>query len=132
MNKESFFLIFTAIGVATLGIAYGSHPNLNFLPIPFLDNININTTDISNVFSAIMGLYIAMASFWIIGAINKSYTTHALWSLVIFMTGIGGGRVISIFTDGIPSSPFIQFLVAEIIFALIGYYFLKNSMDKKA
>ena len=40
MNKESFFLIFTAIGVATLGIAYGSHPNLSFLPIPFLDNIN--------------------------------------------------------------------------------------------
>ena len=92
MNKESFFLILTAIGVATLGIAYGSYPNLNFLPIPFLDNININTTDISNVFSAIMGLYIAMASFWIIGAI----------------------------------------LVAEIIFALIGYYFLKNNMDKKA
>jgi hypothetical protein len=48
------------------------------------------------------------------------------------MTGIGGGRVISMFTDGMPSSPFIQFLVAEIMFALIGCYFLKNSMDKKA
>ena len=130
MNKESLFLILTAIGVATLGIAYGTHPNYNFLPVPFLNNIDINSTDLSNVFSAIMGLYLAMASFWIIGAINKSYTIHALWSLVIFMIGIGGGRLISMFSDGIPSFAFTQFLAVEIIFALIGIIFLKKIGSK--
>ena len=47
MNKESLFLILTAIGVATLGIAYGTHPNYNFLPVPFLNNIAVSYTHLT-------------------------------------------------------------------------------------
>ena len=43
-----------------------------------------------------MGLIRYMAIFWILGALKKSLTIPALWSLVIFMTGIGAGRAISI------------------------------------
>ena len=124
MNKESIFLIFIAVGLIPLGIAYGTHPYLNFLPIPFLDQIEINSIDLANIFSAIMGLYIAMAGFWIIGAFKESLRIPALWSLVIFMTGIGTGRAISILIDGMPTSPFLFFLLLEVIFALIGFRFL--------
>ena len=124
MNKESIFLIFIAVGLIPLGIAYGAHPYLNFLPIPFLDQIEINSIDLANIFSAIMGLYIAMAGFWIIGAFKESLRIPALWSLVIFMTGIGTGRAISMLIDGMPTSPFLFFLLLEVIFALIGFRFL--------
>jgi len=126
MNKESIFLVLVAIGLIPLGITYGAHPSLNFLPISFLDKVEINSVDHANIFSGIMGLYITMALFWILGAFNKSLTIPALWSLIIFMTGIGAGRAISLVTDGIPSNPYLLFLFCEVVFASIGLVFIKT------
>ena len=126
MNKESIFLVLVAIGLIPLGITYGAHPSLNFLPISFLDKVEINSVDHANIFSGIMGLYITMALFWILGAFNKSLTVPALWSLIIFMTGIGAGRAISLVTDGIPSNPYLLFLFCEVVFASIGLVFIKT------
>ena len=126
MNKESIFLVLVAIGLIPLGITYGAHPSLNFLPISFLDKVEINSVDHANIFSGIMGLYITMALFWILGAFNKSLTIPALWSLIIFMTGIGAGRAISLITDGIPSNPYLLFLFCEVVFASIGLVFIKT------
>ena len=117
MKKESLFLILVAIGLIPLGITYGAHPSLNLLPISFLDEVEINSIDHANIFSGIMGLYVTMAIFWILGALKKSLTIPALWSLVIFMTGIGAGRAItSIIADGMPSGPYLLFLLLEVIF----------------
>ena len=126
MKKESIFLIIVAIGLIPLGITYGAHPSFSLLPISFLDEVEINSIDHANIFSGIMGLYITMAIFWILGAFNKSLTIPALWSLIIFMTGIGAGRAISILTDGIPSNPYFLFLLLEIVFASIGFMFVKQ------
>ena len=128
MNKESIFLILVAVGLIPLGISYGAHPSFSLIPINFLEDVEINSIDHANIFSGIMGLYITMALFWVIGALNKSLTIPALWSLVIFMTGIGAGRVISFFTDGVPSYPYLVFLLLEVIFAAIGLILLKNKV----
>ena len=132
MNKESLFLTLVAIGLIPLGITYGLHPSFNLLPISFLDEVEINSIDHANIFSGIMGLYITMAIFWILGAFNKSLTIPALWSLVIFMTGIGVGRAISMVTDGMPSNPYLLFLLLEVIFALIGLMFIKSIKSNSA
>ena len=132
MNKESLFLILVAIGLIPLGITYGAHPAFNLLPISFLDEVEINSIDHANIFSGIMGLYITMAVFWILGASKKSLTIPALWSLVIFMTGIGAGRAISMVTDGMPSNPYLLFLLLEVIFALIGLMFIKSIKSNSA
>ena len=132
MKKESFFLILVAIGLIPLGITYGAHPSFNLLPISFLDEVEINSIDHANIFSGIMGLYVTMAIFWILGAFNKSLTIPALWSLVIFMTGIGVGRAISMITDGMPSNPYLLFLLLEVIFALIGLMFIKSIKSNSA
>ena len=132
MNKESLFLTLVAIGLIPLGITYGLHPSFNLLPISFLDEVEINSIDHANIFSGIMGLYITMAIFWILGAFNKSLTIPALWSLVIFMTGIGVGRAISMITDGMPSNPYLLFLLLEVIFALIGLMFIKSIKSNSA
>ena len=132
MKKESLFLILVAIGLIPLGITYGVHPSFNLLPISFLDEVEINSIDHANIFSGIMGLYVTMAIFWILGAFNKSLTIPALWSLVIFMTGIGLGRAISMITDGMPSNPYLLFLLLEVIFALIGLMFIKSIKSNSA
>ena len=132
MNKESLFLTLVAVGLIPLGITYGVHPSFNLLPISFLDEVEINSIDHANIFSGIMGLYITMAIFWILGAFNKSLTIPALWSLVIFMTGIGVGRAISMITDGMPSNPYLLFLLLEVIFALIGLMFIKSIKSNSA
>ena len=132
MNKESLFLTLVAVGLIPLGITYGVHPSFNLLPISFLDEVEINSIDHANIFSGIMGLYVTMAIFWILGAFNKSLTIPALWSLVIFMTGIGVGRAISMITDGMPSNPYLLFLLLEVIFALIGLMFIKSIKSNSA
>ena len=132
MNKESLFLVLVAIGLIPLGITYGAHPAFNLLPISFLDEVEINSIDHANIFSGIMGLYVTMAIFWILGALKKSLTIPALWSLVIFMTGIGAGRAISIIADGMPSGPYLLFLLLEVIFALIGFMFIKSTKSNSA
>ena len=132
MKRESLFLILVAISLIPLGITYGAHPSFNLLPISFLDEVEINSIDHANIFSGIMGLYVTMAIFWILGAFNKSLTIPALWSLVIFMTGIGVGRAISMITDGMPSNPYLLFLLLEVIFALIGFMFIKSIKSNSA
>lgn len=132
MSRESLFLTLVAIGLIPLGATYGAHPSFNLLPISFLDEVEINSIDHANIFSGIMGLYITMAIFWILGAFNQSLTIPALWSLVIFMTGIGAGRAISMIADGIPSSPYLLFLLLEVIFALIGFMFIKSTKSHSA
>ena len=132
MNRESLFLTLVAIGLIPLGITYGSHPSFNLLPISFLDEVEINSIDHANIFSGIMGLYITMAIFWIFGAFNKFLTIPALWSLVIFMTGIGLGRAISMIIDGMPSNAFLLFLLLEVMFAFIGFMFIKSAKVNSA
>ena len=123
MKKESFFLVFVAIGVFCVSLGYGFLPNLT---MPFLYDIDVTNTNLSNILRAISGLYIALVIFWIVGAYNSNLQLPALWSLTIFMTGIALGRISSILIDGLPSPIFIFYLFLEIMFGLIGYTLIKN------
>ena len=63
MNKESFFLIFSAVGVFPVALVYGAYPSIS---LPFFYDIEITNNNLANVFRAIMGIYIAFNIFWII------------------------------------------------------------------
>ena len=123
MKKESFFLVFVAIGVFSVSLGYGFLPNLT---MPLLYDIEATNTNLLNILRAISGLYIALVIFWVLGAYNSNLQLPALWSLTIFMTGIASGRVASILIDGFPSPIFIFYLFLEIIFGLIGFALIKK------
>ena len=123
MNKESFFLIFSAFGVFPVALAYGAFPSFS---LPLLYNIEITSNNLSNVFRAIMGLYVAFNIFWVIGALNLSFRLSALWSLFIFYTGAGAGRVLSIVLDGSPDMIFILYLSLEIFGSAISFWLIKG------
>ena len=121
MAKESWFLILTAIGVALVSLGYGVNPKLG---MPLLYGIDIESVNQINMYRAIMGLYLAISLYWIIGALNENVKLSALWSMFVFMTGIGSGRLTSVYLDGTPSTIFIFFLFIEIISAVLCLFFI--------
>ena len=123
MKRESFFLIFVAAGVFPVALTYGVNPQVT---LAYLYDIEVNSANLSNIFRAIMGLYIALNVFWIIGAFKKTLLLPAIWSLTIFMTGIGLGRLLSLILDGIPYPVFILYMLLEFVFAIIGFFFIKK------
>lgn len=123
MNKESFFLILSAVGVFPIALVYGAYPSIS---LPFFYDIEITNNNLANVFRAIMGIYIAFNIFWISGALIQSMRIGALWSLFVFYIGAGSGRFLSIVIDGTPDTIFIIYLILEIIGAAISYWLIRG------
>ena len=123
MAKESWFLILTAIGVALVSLGYGVNPKLG---MPLIYGIDIESVNQINMYRAIMGLYLAISLYWIIGALNENVKLSALWSMFVFMTGIGSGRLTSVYLDGTPSTIFMFFLFIEIISAVLCLFFISR------
>ena len=74
-----------------------------------------------------MGLYLALLSFWIVGAFRVQLRQAALYSLVVFMLGLALGRVLSLVVDGMPSLLLIGYLGLELILGILGLILLKKS-----
>lgn len=73
-----------------------------------------------------MGLYLAMAVYWIVGIRKPEHWKGATISVIVFMSGLAFGRTLSLVLDGIPTINIIIGLVAEIIFAVWGILSLKK------
>ena len=123
INKESFFLILSAVGVFPIALVYGAYPSIS---LPFFYDIEITNNNLANVFRATMGIYIAFNIFWISGALIQSMRIGALWSLFVFYIGAGSGRFLSIVIDGTPDTIFIIYLILEIVGAAISYWLIRG------
>ena len=125
MKSDSIFLLVVAIGVFFVSLGYGLFPYTSMQSLYEIEVRNINA---ANIYRGIMGLYIALSIFWIVGAFKDSLRLAALWSLTVFMAGVGLGRVLSIIIDGMPDMIFINYLIVEIIGAFLGFKFIKSAV----
>tara|TARA_B100000965_G_C18961674_1_gene485768 strand:- start:25 stop:402 length:378 start_codon:yes stop_codon:yes gene_type:complete len=125
MTKESYFLLFISIGVFPAALGYGLDPHAS---LPFLYGIEVANNNLSNIFRAIMGLYIGCVLLWISGAFYKKLMVPALWCMFVFMLGIGLGRALSLIFDGMPDIVFVIFMIFELIAAVITYLMLKSKI----
>ncbi len=112
----------TVIGV---GFTYGICPNRI---LPFFFDFEVNSIDLNNVFRAIMGLYLGLAFYWLIGIFKPEYWRNATLICIIFMGGLAFGRIISIILDGIPSLPFSIGTILEILLMFWGIRNLKKDI----
>ena len=80
MAKESWFLILTAIGVALVSLGYGVNPKLG---MPLLYGIDIESVNQINMYRAIMGLYLAISLYWIVGALNENVKLSDLGEITL-------------------------------------------------
>ncbi|MBC3845795.1 DUF4345 domain-containing protein [Winogradskyella echinorum] len=124
MNKKDFIskihLIISVLIVIPVSFVYGFKPSAEF-------NIYLNTIDEHNFFKAIMGLYLGFSILWILGIFKANYLKLALVSNIIFMLGLGFGRMLSWFIDGTPTFGYQFGAFAELFLGFYGLWVLKTT-----
>jgi hypothetical protein len=118
-------LILSIVIVIPVAFVYGFKPDLLF-------DIHLNTLDETTVFKAIMGLYLAFASLWILGVFKTNYWKLAIVSNVVFMLGLAFGRIVCLIMDGIPSTIFALGLIGELVLGLWGLFVLTTKSSKES
>jgi len=121
--RQNLHLIISSGIVIPVAFVYGLFPKTI---LPQLLDFSVETTDLANVFRAIMGLYLAFASLWILGILKSDYWKAATLSQVLFMLGLALGRILSVFLDGIPSPVFYYGILGELILGIFGWYQLRK------
>lgn len=124
MNIRQIFLLVTAAGLIPVALTYGLVPDRS---LNYLFDVSVSTVNGTHIFRAIMGLYLALIVFWVIGAYRAEVRQAALYSLVVFMLGLAAGRTLSLVVDGMPNGLLVVYLVLELILGLLGLQLLKKT-----
>ena len=117
------FLIFCAVGLVPIALGYGAKPSVS---LDALFGINVDTTNLTHIMRAVMGLYLGMVVFWLWGAIRPSMTGPALAGCAVFMLGLAAGRILSFIIDGLPHWLLVVYAVLEIVLGLIAVALYKG------
>ena len=112
-------LIISVSIVVPTAIIYGFKPELSF-------DMFLETTDEHNFYKAVMGLYLGFSMLWIYGVLKASYLKVAIVTNIIFMLGLGFGRVVSIMVDGIPTFGYVFGVIAELFLGFYGLWVLNR------
>lgn len=110
-------LIISVFVVIPAAFIYAFKPEL-------IINVNLTTIDEHNMFKAIMGVYLAFSFLWVLGIINSRFLKTALISNVLFMLGLGVGRLLSMMIDGTPSIVYVLGACGELFLAFYGIWVL--------
>jgi len=120
MSLSQFLLLFSSVGLIPIALSYGAKPKLT---MKLLYDADIND-NIAHIMRAVMGFYFAVIAAWIIGIIDPAYTQTSLIILVVFMFGLAGGRVSSLFTEGRVHLLLHVYMVLEFTIGAAGLYLL--------
>ena len=122
-NKQNFItkihLIISVLIVVPVSFVYGFNPSSEF-------DIQLQTIDEHNFFKAIMGLYLGFSILWILGIFKHQYLKLAIITNIIFMLGLGFGRVLSLFMDGNPTFGYQFGTFAELFLGFYGCWVLRK------
>jgi hypothetical protein len=127
--KTRAFLLFCAAGLVPIALGYGAKPSAS-LDAAF--GIAVDTTNLTHIMRAVMGLYLGMVVIWVWGAFNKQMTAPALVSCAVFMLGLAAGRVLSFILDGMPHWLLILYAALEIVLGLGAIAIYKGSDSPKS
>ena len=113
--KTRAFLIFCAVGLIPIAMGYGAKPSAS---LDALFGITVDTTNLTHILRAVMGLYFGMVVIWLWGAFKKQMTVPALVSCAVFMLGLAAGRILSFILDGMPHWLLVVYAILEIVLGL--------------
>jgi hypothetical protein len=114
-TKARAFLIFCSVGLVPIALGYGAKPSST---LDVLFGISVETTNLTHIMRAVMGLYLGMVVFWLCGAFNSSLTGAALAACAVFMLGLAVGRLLSVALDGLPHWLLVVYACLEILLGL--------------
>lgn len=121
-NPKNLNLLLSGVIVIIAGIVYGGHPTYI---MPELLGFEVVDLELKNMLRAVMGIYMGVGLFWILGSHKTKPWYGATLSNMLFMGGISFGRIISTIFDGV-SPLFTPALFLELIFFGWGFYNLKK------
>lgn len=127
-RAQQSFLMVMAIGLLPVALSYGAVPETS---LPLLYGISDPELSTRHIFRAVMGLYLGMIVFWLVGAKRPVVRISALWSVLVFVTGIALGRLLSIVLDGWPEPLLVFYLAAEIALAGISWFLIIKTPSRK-
>ena len=112
-------LIISVLIVVAIAFVYGFKPDSQF-------DIHLKTIDEMNQFKGIMGLYVGFSVLWILGIFKSKFLKMALVTNMIFMMGLGMGRLISCIVDGTPTFGYQFGIIAELFLGFYGLWILST------
>ena len=119
------YLLTIAIGLVPVALSYGANPTG---VLPRLLKFNVEAPNESQVFRALMCLYLATSAFWIMGALWPDWEQAALIWAAFFMLSLALGRLISAALDGSPTAPLLNvYLAVEIFAGLLALWLLRGT-----
>ena len=110
-------LVISVVIVMPVALVYGFQPDSQF-------DIHLDTIDEHNFFKAIMGLYLGFSVLWLLGIFKVQFLKMALVTNMIFMLGLGVGRLLSFALDGTPTYGYLFGTVAELFLGFYGLWIL--------
>ena len=120
---KNLHLVLSSVIVIPAALLYGVAP-ADALPLLF--DFQVGTTDLNNVFRAIMGLYMASAALWILGIFKTEYWKAATLLNIVFMLGLAAGRLLSMALDGMPSPTYAFGWAGELVLGMFAMYQYRN------
>ncbi|MEP6926457.1 MAG: DUF4345 domain-containing protein [Ginsengibacter sp.] len=120
---KNLHLIISITFIIPVALVYGLCPNIILLK---LFGIKLESINLTNIFRAIMGLYLGISAIWLIGIIKSKFWITATLTNIVFMGGLASGRLLSLILDGLPSIYFLIGLLLELILAFWGVINLKK------
>ena len=117
-------LLFVAVGLIPIALGYGLVPEKS---MTFLFNISVTEVNLAHILRAVMGLYLALIVFWVLGALKEHLRQAALYSMVVFMLGLAAGRLLSVIIDGIPNILLLVYLFLELLFGVLGLVLIQSN-----
>jgi hypothetical protein len=85
-------------------------------------DFKVETTDLHNIFRAVMCLYLGMVIIWVAGIFKARYWENATIVNIVFMSGLAIGRLVSFAADGIPSNTLLIGFFVEVSLAALSYF----------
>jgi hypothetical protein len=114
--KIRAFLILCAVALVPVALGYGVIPAVS---LEVLFGITVDSTNLTHIMRAIMGLYFGMIVIWLWGAFSKPMAGPALVCCAVFMLGLAAGRTLSLVLDGMPHWLLVVYAVTEVVLGVI-------------
>lgn len=124
-----FYLLCMAVLIVPIALSYGIDPAA---VLPKFLNIEVVGTDQTQIFRALMCLYLGASMFWAIAAFKPEWRRVAVIWAVFFALSLAVGRVISVVVDGPPSRLLDLYLAVEVLAGLWGVALLIRESKQRA
>lgn len=123
-GMQRALLLAMSVGLIPVALSYGAAPEVS---LPLLFGIEASHVPTRHIFRAIMGLYLALILFWLVGALRANLRRPALWSLFVFTLGLALGRALSLVLDGWPGLLLFGYMLAEFALAAMAIWLLAKA-----